>query len=100
MLDAIGAIQEFTDGMDFRAFVSDRKTVDAVLRNMEILGEAAKYIPEEITLAHPEVPWKDMRDMRNMLIHAYFGVNPEILWDTIQVNLPPLVEPLKKLLNP
>ncbi len=99
MLDAIQAIQGFTAGMDYTAFSADRKTVDAVLRNMEVLGEAAARLPEQVTEAHPEIPWKDMRDIRNVIVHAYFGVNPEIIWQTVQANLPPLLEPLKKLLE-
>jgi len=99
ILDAIATIREFTAGMDYDAFVRDRKTVDAVLRNFTIIGEAARHVPDEVTVAHPEIPWQDMRDMRNVIMHAYFGVNLLIVWDTIQSNLPPLAEPLEELLQ-
>ncbi len=99
ILDAIGAIQSYTAGMDYPAFVRDRRTVDAVLRNITVIGEAASRIPEAIQAASPVIPWADMRDMRNVVIHEYFGVNRQILWDTIQTDLPPLVPQLQALLN-
>ena len=91
ILDAIAAIQSYTQEMDYEMFIRDRRTVDAVLRNLTVIGEAATYVPDDIVARHPEVPWRDMRDMRNVVVHAYFGVNQRIVWDTIQVNLPPLV---------
>ena len=91
ILDAITAIQKYITGMTYDAFVADRKTVDAVVRNLIIIGEAAGHIPAEICQAQPEVPWNDMRAMRNFVVHEYFGVSDKILWDTVQLNLPPLV---------
>lgn len=99
ILDAIAAIQEFTAGMDYGTFTQDRKTVDAVLRNFTIIGEAARHTPDDVTTAHPEIPWQDMRDTRNVIMHGYFGVNLRIVWDTIHDDLPPLIEPLKALLS-
>jgi uncharacterized protein with HEPN domain len=99
ILDAINAIQAYTVGMDYSAFAHDRRTIDAVLRNVSIIGEAASRIPEEIQRASPDVPWADMRDMRNVVIHEYFGINKQILWNTIQTDLPPLVAPIQALLN-
>lgn len=99
ILDAISAILEFTRGMDHDAFAGDRKTLDAVLRNMTVIGEAASRVPDEVVAGHPEIPWRDMRDMRNILVHEYFGVSTEILWDTVQANLPPLVAPLQTILH-
>jgi uncharacterized protein with HEPN domain len=99
ILDAICAIQTYTVGMDYPAFAHDRKTIDAVLRNIAIIGEAASRIPEELQLASSDIPWADMRDMRNVVIHEYFGINKQILWDTIQADLPPLVIPLQALLR-
>ncbi|MCF8096147.1 MAG: DUF86 domain-containing protein, partial [Desulfobacteraceae bacterium] len=69
------------------------------IRNFEIIGEATAHIPEEISAAHPEIPWQDMRDMRNILAHEYFGINENIVWNTIQDDLPPLIPLLKKLLS-
>ena len=85
--------------MDYPAFTHDRKTMDAVLRNITVIGEAASRVPETIQGESPEVPWADMRDMRNVVIHEYFGINKQILWDTIQTDLPPLAAPLQVLLN-
>lgn len=79
ILDAINAIQQFTAGMDFDAFAADRKTVDAVLRNITVIGEAARCIDPEFVDASPQIPWKDMREMRNIVVHMYFGVNKRIL---------------------
>ncbi len=83
--------------MDYNAFVSDRKTIDAVLRNITIIGEAASRVPDDIVAAHPEVPWRDISDMRNFLVHEYFGVSTKILWDTLTVDLPALVDPLQAI---
>jgi uncharacterized protein with HEPN domain len=98
ILDAIAAIQRYTSGMDYNTFASDRKTVDAVIRNITVIGEAARCVPTDVEAATIHIPWKDMREMRNVVVHIYFGVNKQILWDTIQVDLPPLVPILKKLL--
>ncbi len=68
---------EYTRNMDFEQFQSDTKTVDAVVRNFEIIGEAAAHVPEEIVADHPEIPWQDMRDMRNVLAHEYFCSYPD-----------------------
>jgi uncharacterized protein with HEPN domain len=99
ILDAVASIQEYTRGMDYEAFIHDRRTVDAVLRNLTVIGEAAAYVPDDIAALYSEVPWRDMRDMRNVVVHAYFGVNQRIVWDTIQLNLPPLVPLLRRLLS-
>ncbi len=97
ILDAITAVRNYTAGMDFNCFAADRKTVDAVIRNFIIIGEAASHIPEEICSVNPDIPWQDMRAMRNFIVHEYFGVDDKILWDTIRVDLLPLEPLLKKL---
>jgi uncharacterized protein with HEPN domain len=99
ILDAVEAVQRYTEGMTYEAFTADRKTVDAVIRNLIVIGEAAGRVPEDMVLAHPEIPWKDMRDMRNFVIHEYFGVSDKILWDTLQKDLMPLLPLLKPLLK-
>lgn len=70
-----------------------------MIRNITIIGEAANHIPATIITAYPEIPWADMRDMRNVVVHGYFGINNKILWDTVQADLPPLVEVLTLLLQ-
>jgi uncharacterized protein with HEPN domain len=96
ILNAIAAIRQYIKGLDYDAFISDRKTVDAVIRNLITIGEAAVYMPDDVTAAHPEVPW---RDMRNIVIHEYFGISDKIIWETIQKDLPPLSNQLLNLLE-
>lgn len=99
ILDAAAEAREFTAGMDFVAFSADAKTLKAVTSEFAIIGEAARHISPEILRAHPEVPWKSMREMRNVVVHAYFSVEPAILWETIQEDLPPLTAALEALLQ-
>jgi len=98
ILDAIAAVRSYTEGMDLATFSSDRRTVDAVVRNVEIIGEAAAHVPRSVVQSHPEIPWAEMRAMRNVIVHEYYGVTDRILWDTVQNNLPPLVAALQGLL--
>ena len=69
-----------------------------MIHNLTVIGEAANNIPAEITVRHPEVPWRQMVDLRNFSVHAYWNLRPAVIWETIQNDLPPLVEPLRKLL--
>jgi len=101
IIDAMKRIEEYTKGMTYDAFAKDKKTVDAVIRNFEIIGEATKHIPEKIRKEYPKVPWKDMAGMRDKLIHGYFGIKFDVVWKTVKERLPvvkPLVEEaLKKM---
>jgi len=99
MLDCIEHIQAYTQGMTLSEFQSDQRTIDAVLRNLEIIGEAARHTPKEITERYPDIPWDEMRAMWNIVIHEYFGVNLNIIWHTTQVNLPSIVNKLKEILE-
>ncbi len=76
----------------------DEKTVDAVVYQFAIIGEAASNLSQEFRDAHPEIPWRDMTDMRNVLIHEYFGVNPETVWSTVNDDLPKLEAMLDEIL--
>jgi uncharacterized protein with HEPN domain len=89
----------YTKSLDFEGFRSATRTFDAAVRNFEIIGEAAAHLPIDIAADHPEIPWQDMRDMRNVLSHEYFGVNEKIVWETLQYDLRPLVPLLKDLLR-
>lgn len=99
MLDCIEHIKVYTQDMTLSEFQSDQRTIDAVLRNLEIIGEAARYTPKEITKRYPDIPWDEMRSMRNIVIHEYFGVNLNIIWHTTQVDLPSIVDRLKEILE-
>lgn len=97
ILSSIAAIEEFTKKMTFEDFQNDRKTVDAVVRNLEIIGEAASNIPQELKNNYPTIPWRDMISMRNKIMHEYFGVDTEIMWKTIQEDLPSLKTKIESL---
>lgn len=98
ILDAITEIQTFTRDMTFDTFRADRKTIRAVELNFIIIGEAVNHIANDVQIAHPGVPWHLMRAMRNRLVHVYFSIDAQIIWETIENDLPSLVEPLKNLL--
>ncbi len=90
ILLAIERIESFISGMDYDAFVEDDKTLSAVVRKLEIIGEAVKQLPESFTLQYPAIPWKQIAGMRDKLIHFYFGVDPLLVWQTVQNRLPEL----------
>lgn len=85
---AMERIAEYIDGYDFDRFKKDYKTVDAVIRNFEIIGEASKNLDEVIKMKYPEVPWKEMYYLRNRVTHEYFGIDYEIIWDVASNYLP------------
>ena len=99
ILQAIGRIQRYTRGFTFDVFNSDDLRVDAVIRNLSIIGEAARYIPEDIQKKYPDVPWSDMRGIRNVVTHEYFGIVLEVVWETVQDDLPPLALRLQEILD-
>ena len=99
ILDAISKVQSYTESINFDTFTADRKTVDAVIRNLIIIGEAASHIPDDICEANADIPWKDMKAMRNFVVREYFGVSDNVLRETVQVDLPPLVSLLKSLME-
>ena len=99
ILDAIARIRQYTDGFSLTQFAADQKTVDAVTRNFEIIGEAAKNVPSDIQKQHPDIPWSLMIGMRNLLAHDYETIDPATLWQTVQEDLPPLIPPLQRLLK-
>ncbi len=90
ILQAIERIESFISGMNYDAFVEDDKTLSAVIRKLEIIGEAVKQLPEGFTQLHPNIPWKQIAGMRDKLIHFYFGVDPLLVWQTVQNRLPEL----------
>ena len=99
ILECIDKIRRFTKGYSFEDFQGDEKTIDSVLRNLEIIGEAARHVPAEIRAQYPELPWAEMLTMRNIVIHEYHGVNLSIIWQTVKEDLTALVSPLKRILQ-
>jgi len=99
ILEAIDQIAQFTQGMTFEAFCADAKTVKASLYNIAVIGEAARHVPPEVIEKYQRIPWKEMRDIRNVVIHEYFGVDLDILWETICHELPPLLPMLREILE-
>lgn len=99
ILEATGKAHEFTRGMDFESFRADDKTVFAVVRALEIIGEASKRIPQPVRDRYPEIPWREMCGFRDKLIHGYFGVNLEIVWRSVQDDLPCLNEGIARVLS-
>jgi uncharacterized protein with HEPN domain len=90
ILSAIEAIEQFVQGMDYAQFAADRKTIFAVIRGFEIIGEAARQIPASERDRYPHVPWRDIVGMRNRLVHGYFQVDLDVVWKAIQRDLPVL----------
>ena len=99
ILESVRSIMEYVQGMDYDTFQNDPKTFDAVVRRLMIIGEAATHIPDDVSEKYPNIEWRQMAGMRNILVHEYFGVSEKIVWDTIQVDLPSIISPLEKLLE-
>jgi uncharacterized protein with HEPN domain len=99
MLDNANRAMQFTEGMNFEAFSKDEKTIYAVIRAVEIIGEATRNIPEEIRAKYPEIPWRDVSNMRNKLVHRYFGINLEVIWQTLKEDLPTLEDTLQEIIR-
>jgi len=88
MLEAIDKIRRYTAGLTTETFSADEKTVDAVVRNLEIIGEAASRLPDDFKAQHREVEWSQIVGLRNRIVHDYFGIDLQIVWQVIQRDLP------------
>jgi len=100
---AMARVRQYTKGLTYEEFVEDEKTMDAVLRNLEVIGEAARNIPEELRGEYPDVEWHRMIGLRNIISHEYFGVDMQIIWEVATRNVPetePLVADMLKRLPP
>jgi len=99
MVESVDKALRYVSGLDFQDFLQDTKTQDAVVRNLEVLGEAAKCIPADVQQKNPGIPWAQIIGMRDRLIHGYFSVDPAIVWEIVTKELPELKEELEKLLE-
>jgi len=97
--EAIDKIQEYTKDLSFDEFSKNSEKIDAVVRNLEIIGEAVKNIPKELKQKHKEINWQDIVDMRNIITHEYFGIDTEIVWKTIKESLPTLENKVNDILK-
>ena len=99
ILESISDIREFTVGMTIESFSKDKKTIKAVVRSLEVIGEAAGKIPDHIRDRYPEIPWQEITGMRNRLIHEYFGIDLDIIWQTLEEDLEPLDKAVKRIVS-
>jgi uncharacterized protein with HEPN domain len=99
ILEAIHQIRTYVADQNEETFANDRKTQDAVIRNLEIIGEAAGNLPEQVRKGDPEIDWRKITALRNILIHEYFGINLPIVWDVVQTKLGPLETVCRRLLK-
>ena len=98
ILEAATRIRAYTAGLSLETFRSDVKTVYAVVRNLEVIGEAARHVDDPFAATHPEVAWNQIRGFRNILAHEYFGVDVTILWQAAETDVPRLVNAVSLLL--
>jgi uncharacterized protein with HEPN domain len=98
--DAIDKVKRYTAGLTRETFENDDKTVDAVVRNLEIIGEAVKMIPESLRLAHMNIEWKKIAGLRDILAHQYFVIDIDIIWDILDNKLPALEGKINEILSP
>jgi len=99
VLEAIARIRSYISGYDQDSFAKDLKTQDAVLRNLGVIGEAVSRIPETVEASAPDVEWRKIRALRNILVHEYFGINLPIVWDVVQNKLAPVEQACRKILS-
>jgi uncharacterized protein with HEPN domain len=92
-------VLRYTEGMNFENFVADDRTFDAVIRNLQIIGEAVKNIPDDVRELNPEIEWRKIAGLRDILAHAYFQIEDEIIWDVVQNKIPALLGVVSQLLE-
>ncbi|MBS7626604.1 DUF86 domain-containing protein [Candidatus Bathyarchaeota archaeon] len=99
ILDAISRIEEYTKDIRYEEFIGNHLVQDGVIRQLEIIGEATKRLSKEFKEENPEIPWGDAAGMRNKLIHNYFGVDLDAVWDTVKKDIPKLKDKLKSIIQ-
>lgn len=97
ILTAIAKIERYVAGLDREQFLNDEKSIDAVVRNLEIIGEATRQLPDEFTAQHLSIPWTQMAGLRNRIVHEYFGLDLDIIWEIIHHYLPELRQQIQLL---
>lgn len=97
--EAIKRIEGYIEEMDYEEFLQDIKTQDAVVRNIEVIGEATKNISNELKGKYPQVPWKELAGVRDKLIHHYFGVNYDIVWTIVKEELPEIIFQIEEIFD-
>ncbi len=90
ILEAARRIQEYSEDIAYEDFINDPEKQDAIVRRLEVIGEAAKNLSQETRGAYPQIPWQDITGMRDVLIHRYFGVDLDAVWDTVESDIPHL----------
>ncbi len=99
IVEASDRVSRYSEGKDLSTFPQDEMAYDAVLRNLQIIGEAAKSVPADVRQGHPEVDWKGMAGLRDVLTHAYFGLDNETLWDVVTTKVPQLRDRVRRILD-
>lgn len=99
IIESIEKIQRYISNLTFEEFANNPMVIDAVIRNFEIIGEASSHVPEGVQNKYPEVPWFQMKAMRNIVAHEYFRIDLSIVWETARVDLPKLLSPIQKILK-
>ena len=97
--EAINRINSYTRELEYKSFLKDRKTQDAVVRNLEVIGEASKNISGNLKRKYPDIPWKEMAGTRDKVIHFYFGVNYDIVWSISKDELPSVIKQINKIIR-
>jgi uncharacterized protein with HEPN domain len=99
VLESMNRIETYLTGVTYNQFIENQLIIDATIRNLEVIGEASKYIPEEIKERYPMIPWRKMTGLRNILIHEYFGIDEENVWEIASNNLPQTKQEIEKIIK-